>query len=181
MTALAFTHDGRLLASRSRDNTAKLWHCDTWETVCTIHESGNAGNFWAGLAFCPTEYTVATVGELDSVIHVWGLDLSILLGQAQVDSSKHYINAKVVLVGESGVGKSALGSANRRRDLSSNRGVHAWGTILANTGSARNTDRHRSSARYGPPTDAVGSGRTARVSPSTPTFSGRYERRPSAL
>ena len=110
VTALSFTYDGRLLASKSRDNTIKLWRCDTWETVCTLHETADVGNCWTGLAFCPTADIVATVGRSDTMIHVWGLDLSILLGKIQVDSSRHYINAKVILVGESGVGKSALGT-----------------------------------------------------------------------
>lgn len=58
---------------------------------------------------------LATVGsdpwseyaDTDSVIHLYELDLSFLLDQIS-EQSVHYVNAKVVLVGDTGVGKSGL-------------------------------------------------------------------------
>lgn len=32
--------DGRLLATKSADNTVRLWRCDTWECVASIEEAG---------------------------------------------------------------------------------------------------------------------------------------------
>jgi len=68
-----------------------------------------------GLAFHPHLPFLATVGsdpstplnERDCIIHIWELDLDILLNQV-AEPSVHYVNAKVMLVGDTGVGKTGL-------------------------------------------------------------------------
>jgi small GTP-binding protein len=45
--------------------------------------------------------------KCDRVIHIYELDLAILLSQV-AEPSAHYVNAKVVLVGDTGVGKTGL-------------------------------------------------------------------------
>ena len=50
---------------------------------------------------------LATLGEEDTIIRIWELDEALLLGQAQ--ESVNYTTAKLVLVGDSGVGKTGLG------------------------------------------------------------------------
>ena len=100
--------DGRWLASKGgvADNTVRLWRCDTWVCVAVLEESG----FYAwgsGLAFHPRLPVLATLGENDTIIRIWELDEALLLGQAQ--ASVHYTTAKLVLVGDSGVGKTGLG------------------------------------------------------------------------
>src|SRR5207302_1324123 len=51
---------------------------------------------------------LAVIADGDRAIHVWDLDRAQLLRARPVETV-HYANAKVVLVGDSGVGKSALG------------------------------------------------------------------------
>src|SRR5213078_3578089 len=63
---------------------------------------------FAGLSFHPNVPILATLGEKDQVIRIWNLDVATLLGTLSALPSVHYSNAKVVLVGESGVGKSGL-------------------------------------------------------------------------
>ena len=74
-------------------------------------------DYWPpGLAFHPRLPLLATVGsdpgtpanECDRVIHIWELDLAVLLGQTPAIQTSHYVNAKVVLLGDTGVGKSGL-------------------------------------------------------------------------
>ncbi len=50
---------------------------------------------------------LGTLGEKDTIIRIWELDEALLLSQAQ--ESVHYTTAKLVLVGDSGVGKTGLG------------------------------------------------------------------------
>lgn len=73
-----------------------------------------------GLAFHPTLPLLATVGsdpdargaERDALVHIWELDLNTLLGQLpgpkEPPHAVHHTTAKIVLVGDPGVGKSAL-------------------------------------------------------------------------
>lgn len=114
---VAFLFDGRLLASKSGDNTIRLWGSETGACLGTISEP--ASTVWLpGLAFHPSRPLLATVGsnpedlvgQRDRLIHIWELDLAVLLGQAQAATlpTSHYVNAKVVLLGDTGVGKTGL-------------------------------------------------------------------------
>jgi hypothetical protein len=85
-----------------------LWRCNTWETVAALPEPP-ARTVFVSLNFHPTAPVLATLGEADQVIRIWDLDLPALLGGAIATPTVQYTNAKVVLVGDSGVGKSALG------------------------------------------------------------------------
>ena len=107
LTGVSFSHDSRLLASKSRDGKVGLWRADTWESVATIPAPASNGMF-TGVAFHPSAPLLATLNEQDRVICIWEVDIPALLGLAPVRPSVHYTNAKVVLVGESGVGKTQL-------------------------------------------------------------------------
>ncbi len=120
VNAVAFSLDGRLLASKSNDETLFLWSCETWETVAVISEPSHPTWWVPGLAFHPTLPLLATVGskpnatenELSRLIHLWELDLDVLLGKT-ADArpsvkAVHHTTAKIVLVGDSGVGKTGL-------------------------------------------------------------------------
>ena len=122
---VAFTLDGRLLSSKSRDQTIRLWSCETWETVAVIpepsHEPSHKVNGIRALAFHPTLPLLAAAGsepgtpedERSRLIHLWELDLDVLLGKraevAAAAGAVHHTTGKIVLVGDHSVGKSALG------------------------------------------------------------------------
>ncbi len=116
ITDISVTADQRLLATRSSDpdGSIGLWRTDTWACIARI--PGLASTYWPpGLAFHPHLPLLAVVGsdpdtlvdERDRVIHIWELDFAVLLGQV-AEPSTRYVNAKVVLVGDTGVGKSGL-------------------------------------------------------------------------
>jgi len=73
VTAVSFSANGRLLASKSADGTVCLWRTDSWEIVANLEEPHSKFAF-AGLAFHPTDPTIATLGERDKIIRVWDLD-----------------------------------------------------------------------------------------------------------
>lgn len=110
ITSVSFSSDGRLLASKSRDGLIGLWRTDTWELVDTIEAPASNGVF-AGLAFHPSQPLLAAASEGDKVLQVWHLNIPALLGLEPPQPTVHYVNAKVVLAGDSGVGKTALGRA----------------------------------------------------------------------
>jgi WD40 repeat protein/class 3 adenylate cyclase len=116
LTDLSLSADQRLLATRScgTDGSIGIWRTDTWD--CIVHITGAATSNWPpGIAFHPSLPLLASVGsgldtpenERDCLIHIWNLDFDALLGNV-AEPSTRYVNAKVVLVGDTGVGKSGL-------------------------------------------------------------------------
>jgi WD40 repeat protein len=125
--SVSFSADGRFVASKSLDNTIRLWYCETWETITMPSQWG----VWpySGLAFHPKAPVLATLGDGDRVIHIWELDINTLQRRVSGIHSVQYRNTKVVLVGDSGVGKSALGlvlSGQSFRATDSTHGRYVW-------------------------------------------------------
>lgn len=108
VNCLSFSINGTLLASKALDGV-RLWRTDTWETVAILLETAPSPGRWPpGLDFHPRLPRLATLGEEETVLRIWDLDVAALLGQAAGDSVR-YTTAKVVLVGDTGVGKTGLG------------------------------------------------------------------------
>ena len=118
---LAYSPDGALLASKSF-NDVRLWDAASGELVAALPVTGS-GNWKPGMAFHPTSATLAVVGSepgsrifdrrseferaldtTDRQLHLFALDPVRLRGHGV-----RYTSAKVVLVGDSGVGKTGLG------------------------------------------------------------------------
>ncbi|HEV2706541.1 MAG TPA: WD40 repeat domain-containing protein [Pyrinomonadaceae bacterium] len=125
---LSFSFDDRLLASKSYDDTVRIWRTDIWETVAMFYEPAADFDWRLGIAFHPKEPVLATLGEGNNVIRIWELDYEVLLGEgAGVEESVHYTTAKVALVGDSGWGRRGLVGVSRTGSLRS---------ILRRTGSS---------------------------------------------
>ncbi|BAZ14784.1 WD-repeat protein [Calothrix sp. NIES-4071] len=128
VNCVEFSYDGKFLASKSSDGTVRLWRCDTWEIVTILPEE-TFRYLPFGLSFHPKEPRLATLGEADIAVRVWKLDSEALLSQSPANPSDLYRNAKVVLVGESGVGKSGLSlvlTSKEFRATESTHGRYVW-------------------------------------------------------
>lgn len=112
---IGFSSVHRLLGTKGSDDTVRIWAADSGACVAVIPEPA-VGWGSSGLAFHPELPLLATVGSdsdapeelLDCIIHIWELDVTVLLGRA-IAAAVTYISAKIVLVGDSGVGKTGLG------------------------------------------------------------------------
>lgn len=131
ITCMSFSFDGKFLASRSKDNRIRLWDCEKWETVKILQEMGS-DNVHPILAFNPKFHILATVGDGGKVINIWDVDVDELSRISLSVKTVHYSSAKIVLVGESNVGKSCLSlrlSEDRYEELGTTHGTRFW-TIL---------------------------------------------------
>ncbi len=108
--SVSFSADGSLLASKADDNSVRIWRTDKWEeiTVARITEA-NGDRLWVpSIAFHPEKPILATFGEVNDAVNIWDIDADVLLSQTTANSVP-YTTAKLVLVGDSGVGKTGLG------------------------------------------------------------------------
>lgn len=106
VASLAFSADGRLLISSSSSKkwtSVVIWRTDTWERVTMLTSLAPD----AAIDIHPKLPMLATGGEKSTELFLWKLDLETLCTTTS-SNTIHYTNAKVVLVGDSGVGKSGL-------------------------------------------------------------------------
>nr|VFJ73439.1 MAG: WD40 repeat [Candidatus Kentron sp. FW] len=97
---VAITPDGQRVVSASHDKTVKVWELATGRCLATLR--GHTGSVF-GLAITPDGKQV--ISSSDKTLRVWDLPTpDVTIGS----EATRYTNAKVVLVGESGVGKTGL-------------------------------------------------------------------------
>jgi len=138
--SVAFSADNRLLASRSIDGNLFLWSCETWAIVAAVQTESEAIGI-THLAFHPELPLLATSGskpdarsvEGESLVQLWELDFDVLLKAstppAPAMKAAYHTTAKIVLVGDSGVGKTGLGwrlAHGEYKEHSSTHGQQFW-------------------------------------------------------
>ncbi|MEV6241788.1 TIR domain-containing protein [Lentzea sp. NPDC051838] len=105
VTCARFSPDGAYLASMSMDNTVRLWRLEDWQCVAVLPRNDISGR--GGLAFHPTKPLLAI--KDGNAVDVVRLDYQLLGTIGAAKTARRYANAKIVLVGDTGVGKSGLG------------------------------------------------------------------------
>jgi WD40 repeat protein len=114
--ALNFNSRGQILVTRSLDNSIRLWSCSDWRPIAQIFEL-SSGSITA-IPFHPVKPVFVATGSeepskgnrenADKLLKIYELELKVLLGQAATPAVT-YTSAKIVLLGDSGVGKTGLG------------------------------------------------------------------------
>nr|VFK30080.1 MAG: WD domain-containing protein, G-beta repeat-containing protein [Candidatus Kentron sp. MB]VFK75044.1 MAG: WD domain-containing protein, G-beta repeat-containing protein [Candidatus Kentron sp. MB] len=128
VVSVVFLDEGRLLTSLGENGRLILWRTENWVKVKQIEWIG-AGGLWANLAVHPTLPMMAVRGLNKTEINIWDLDFDLLRDVEVATSTVFYVNAKAVLLGDSGVGKSGLGirmAEQEFRQTESTHGARFW-------------------------------------------------------
>jgi small GTP-binding protein len=126
VTCLAITPDGRSAISGSADRTIRVWRLPTGVCLATLKGSSTGP---------VTKVAVGRSGlrgiyrTTDNRVSLW--DVSDLQTDQGTSDAMRYTNAKVLLVGDSGVGKSSLAIRLTSGDFALTASTHgAWATQL---------------------------------------------------
>lgn len=125
--SVSFSYDNKFLASKSSDGTIRIWDREVWQNASKIDIPSK--RVVSNLAFHPKYPVLATTDETNRGVVLLKYDTQKLVQRAERSSMARYTNAKVVLVGDSGVGKSGLAlvlSGQPFRPTISTHGRHVW-------------------------------------------------------
>jgi small GTP-binding protein len=124
--AVDFSSDGTFLATKSLDGTVLVWFCHDWNIARTLEVPVDS-HWHPGLAFHPSQPILATLGSFDQELHLWQFKNSTA---KNVETHlRKYASAKIVLLGESGVGKTTLAHRlveDRYIRTDSTHGMNVW-------------------------------------------------------
>lgn len=141
ITQLHFSADGRLLASASGNGAIRLWRRDSWEMVALLYTTLSPDDLPDPLvAFHPHAPVLATTPSDGRVLHLWKLDLDRLVTSL---TTIYYTNAKVVLLGDTGVGKSGLGLVLTGQPFAPTESTHSRRVWLFDTHEVELDERRR--------------------------------------
>jgi WD40 repeat protein len=129
LMCIRFSPDGQFLASLSPDEL-RLWRRRDWECVSTVSRTGAIAV--GGLDFHPSQPFLAAKNSPNSEapqVDCFKIDYALLGGVGLMPDSSRYVNAKVILLGDTGVGKSGLGlvlSGQQYQPTDSTHGRNVW-------------------------------------------------------
>ncbi len=130
---LSFSADGRMLAAGGRDGAIRFSDASTGAQLSHVLAQRRPGPAGGTLAFHPAQPLLAAVGAEPAPgsagrIRLWQVDPGELLGRPQ-PAVVSYTSAKIVLVGDQGVGKTGLAYRlvhGEFREQSSTHGQQFW-------------------------------------------------------
>ena len=109
--SVVFSPKNEILVSKSADETLRIWDAKNCRELVSLPEprgSAYVPSFQLSMAFDPVSSALASFAEGNCSLRIWDLDLQSLMGMPQREPVIRNTSAKIVLVGESNVGKSCL-------------------------------------------------------------------------
>ena len=134
---VGFSNDGKLLASvdgrhggtiAQQSRQTLIWSTETLGVVGSIRERSSGWYLFVPVAFSPTSVTLATSVGHDEEVQLWDVK-ELTTGRGITLKTVLYKNAKVALLGDSGVGKTGLGLVLSNKPFvatESTHGRHVW-------------------------------------------------------
>jgi small GTP-binding protein len=106
VTSVSFSHDGRLLYSEDADGIVQCWDVNSWQKAGRV-EASERQAFPGGMAAAPISPLLARFGGKSEQLEIYRVNVD-RTAVADLRTTRTYANAKVVLIGDTGVGKSGL-------------------------------------------------------------------------
>ena len=136
LRCVSFSFDGCLLASKADDDTVKIWNVSSGDILEDVPEQQGHEYWPPSIAFHPRLPLLATLDESRTAIRLWSVRP---VEKVTVDVVKH-TTAKIVLVGDSGVGKTGLGWRLSQGEFKEHPSTHGQQFWVLKTLGARRTD-----------------------------------------
>jgi len=118
--------DGKLLVSMAKEGgILNIWRTDTWNLLTSVRK---ISTIYPEYVAVHPKISLIAVPAPKNEIKVWSVDFTFLKEKESINTV-HYVNAKTVLVGDSGVGKSGLAikiSEGVFRPTESTHGAQFW-------------------------------------------------------
>jgi len=128
VVSVSFLDNGRLLLSLAENGVLMGWRTDTWAETMRVDKLGSADLLFNFAV--TTHLPIMAAPDSSGIrINIWEIDFALLRGSKSVTQSVYYVNAKAVLLGDSGVGKSGLGirlAEGDFRKTDSTHGAQFW-------------------------------------------------------
>jgi len=126
VNGLSFSFGTRYLATKATDSTVGLWRCDSWQCVHRLPQQ-KSYNWRAGISFHPRRALLACFDDGAHQVQIWDVPTTEL--PPAVGEALSYRNVKVLLLGDTGVGKTGLGlvlSGNAYQATDSTHARNVW-------------------------------------------------------
>lgn len=125
INAMCYSADGDFFVTKSLDQTVKVWRCRDWEMVARFKESVPQAihHLQLEIGFCPVAPYLITRANIDKDLRIWEIDFDYLRKKPGKNAIK-YTSAKIVLVGDTGVGKTGLGWRIAKSDYKEHDSTH---------------------------------------------------------
>jgi WD40 repeat protein len=128
VNCVRFSVDAEFLLSMS-NGSISVSRCRDWERVSTVSPDTGTNDGIGGLAVHPAAPILAVKDRKARCISTYRIDYARLRDVSAQPTSRRYVNDKVVLLGDTGVGKSGLGlvlSGQPYQPTDSTHGRNVW-------------------------------------------------------
>ncbi len=139
VVSVSLSADETLLTSKSVDGTVRIWSTKTGSELARAQEKMARGWKNSGVAFHPCAPILATQSTRIGELRIWRVGSANELQDQTTNTSTAYTSAKIVLVGESNVGKSCLAlrlAEGRYEEQGTTHGMKVWPTSVDRLGPA---------------------------------------------
>lgn len=129
LKAVSFTPDSQILVTKANNCDVKFWCSKTWRILKTIEKDSPFKTDFRSLACNPKFPLLADSTDNDTAIQIYDIDHTKLLSERSGKKTTHYVNAKVVIIGEGQIGKTTLGYRLVKNDyceVMRSHGANVW-------------------------------------------------------